>query len=84
MSSRPLRLLNDKKKVIGAKQTKKAIEEGLAKEVYVAKDADSFVVDEIIQLCKKNSLNIVYIDTMTQLGEMCGIDVGSASIALLE
>ncbi|WP_035172746.1 ribosomal L7Ae/L30e/S12e/Gadd45 family protein [Caldanaerobius polysaccharolyticus] len=84
MPDRPLRLLKSEKKAIGAKQTRKAIEAGLAKEVYIAKDAEHHVVERIIELCREKAINIVYIDTMDELGELCGIDVGAASIAVLE
>lgn len=84
MSDQPLRPLRNAKVAIGAKQTRKAIEADLAKEVYIAKDAESHVVDKIIGLCNEKAINIVYIDTMKELGELCGIDVGAASIAVLK
>ncbi|SHF82796.1 large subunit ribosomal protein L7A [Caldanaerobius fijiensis DSM 17918] len=84
MSDQPLRLLKNAKLAIGAKQTRKAIEAGLAKEVYIARDAENHVVDKIIELCKEKDINILYIDTMKELGELCGIDVGAASIAVLK
>ncbi|AND86134.1 50S ribosomal protein L7ae-like protein [Clostridium tyrobutyricum] len=72
------------KKVIGIKQTIKAIKNDSAKIVYIAKDADSSLVHSVEVLIKDNSLEVVYIDTMKELGKLCGIDVGAATAALLK
>lgn len=69
---------------IGSKQTKKAIEKGIAEKVYIAKDAEDKVVAGIINMCRQKSINIIYIDTMNELGDLCKIDVGAASIAILK
>lgn len=72
------------KKVVGFKQSVKAIESGLANSVYVAKDAETRIVDTIVNLSKKSSLELHYVDTMKDLGKLCGIDVGAASAVLLK
>lgn len=72
------------KKVIGIKQTIKAIKNDSVKIVYIAKDADSSLVHSVEVLIKDNSLEVVYIDTMKELGKLCGIDVGAATAALLK
>lgn len=71
-------------KVIGVKQTAKAVENGTAKSVFVAMDADEKVVGRIKELCSKNSIEVVYIDTMKQLGKACGIEVGAAAVGVLK
>jgi len=71
------------KKVIGVKQTIKIIKNGKAISVYLAKDAEDRVVRPVEELCKQNNINIVYVDTMKELGHMCGIDVGAAAAALI-
>lgn len=63
---------------IGAKQTTKLIEQGKASEVYVAKDADPFITSKIINLCKRMGTQVIYVDSMKQLGKACGIEVGAA------
>jgi len=54
-----------------------------AKQVFIAKDADEHVVARIKELCIKNNIPIVYVDTMKQLGKACNIDVGASVACLL-
>ena len=72
------------KKVIGVKQTTKAIKNGEGKTLYIAKNADLEIIEGLENLCKENALNIIYIDTMKDLGKLCGIDVGAATALLYE
>ncbi|MDD4335144.1 MAG: ribosomal L7Ae/L30e/S12e/Gadd45 family protein [Desulfotomaculaceae bacterium] len=78
------RLLSSRKKTVGAKQTLKALERGQAKAVFVAKDADRFVVDPILQLSSQKGIPIIQVDTMQSLGKACCIEVGCAVAAILE
>lgn len=71
------------KKVVGTKQTIKAIEKGSATQVYVAKDAEQHVVRDLLEKCKIKEIPIIYVDTMIDLGKACGIDVGAASAAVI-
>ena len=41
------------------------------------------ITDPILN-CKVNSLQIIFVDTMKELGNLCGIDVASAAALLLE
>ncbi|NDI36984.1 50S ribosomal protein L7ae-like protein [Chengkuizengella sediminis] len=68
---------------IGTKQTLKVVERGSATEVYVAKDADPKVTTKVIMLCKDMNVNIIYVDSMKQLGKACGIEVGAAVAAVI-
>ncbi|NBI30344.1 50S ribosomal protein L7ae-like protein [Chengkuizengella marina] len=68
---------------IGTKQTLKVVERGSATEVYVAKDADPKVTAKVIVLCKDMNVNIIYVDSMKQLGKACGIEVGAAVAAVI-
>jgi large subunit ribosomal protein L7A len=79
-------LMNNKitgKKIIGAKQTIKAISNNSVSAVYVAKDADIKVVKPIIELCQEKNIEIVYIASMQELGKLCSIDVGAATACVL-
>ncbi|NPV26986.1 MAG: 50S ribosomal protein L7Ae-like protein [Firmicutes bacterium] len=78
------RLKAARKKTIGTKQTQKAVEKGIAKVVYLAQDAEAHVTKPLLQLCQEKSIPVVFIDTMAVLGKACGIDVGSASAAIVE
>ena len=76
--------LKSNKKAVGIKQSLKAVESGSAKAVFIARDADEKVVSQIIELCRKNSIEIVYVENMKQLGKACGIEVGAAVSCLLK
>ena len=78
-----LESLKGKNKTIGVKQTLKAVERKNAQVVFIAKDADERVVGNLLELCKKNSVEVIYVDTMKQLGKACDIEVGASAAALL-
>ncbi|MBE3593248.1 MAG: ribosomal L7Ae/L30e/S12e/Gadd45 family protein [Thermoanaerobacter sp.] len=69
------------KRVVGAKQTLKAIMNCNVLQVYIAKDAEEHVTKKIKELCEEKSIRIVYVDTMKELGVICGIDVNAAAAA---
>jgi large subunit ribosomal protein L7A len=71
-------------KVVGVKQTLKALKNNLGVVLYIAKDADSGLTEPILNLAKANSLQIIFVDTMKELGNLCAIDVASATALLLE
>lgn len=71
------------KKTIGTKQTLRAIEQDQVQTVFIARDAEDHVVSDLIQLCQKKDIASVYVDSMKELGEACGIKVGAASAAIL-
>lgn len=77
------RLKGSKDKVVGIKQTRKAIKEGYADLVFLAEDVDAHLYKEIKGLCDENHVEICYVKTMKELGEACGIDIKAASAALL-
>lgn len=79
----PERLLNAKAKTVGAKQTLKAVEKGEALVVFVARDADSHIVQPIIDGCRARGIELVYVDSIEALGRYCHIDVGAATAALV-
>ncbi|HEY8363187.1 MAG TPA: ribosomal L7Ae/L30e/S12e/Gadd45 family protein [Tissierellaceae bacterium] len=72
------------KKVVGTKQVKRALNSKDVEVVFVAKDAESRITDEIIKLCNEKQVQIVYVETMKELGNACGIDVNAATAALLK
>lgn len=78
------RIKNARKRAIGSKQTIKALERGVAKIVYVARDADEHIIRPLVDLCKSKNVELVWVDTMLALGKACGIEVGSAAAAVIE
>jgi len=71
-------------KVIGIKQSLKSIRSGRGKCLYVAKNADMKLTTPLIKLANEKSLQINYIDTMKELGVLCGIEVGAAVALVTE
>lgn len=59
-----------RRKAVGTKQTIKALERGEAKTVYLAKDADEKITRSVLELCEASGVEIVYVDTMAQLGDI--------------
>lgn len=70
-------------KVIGTKQVKKAISKGIAKKVFIAEDAEPHIIEPIKELCRQNQVEIQAVKNMETLGNACGIEVGSATVALI-
>jgi len=75
--------LNAAQKVVGAKQVKRALRDGRAKKVFVANDADPRVLKDLVQEAVRKGVRLEQVATMKELGEACGISVGSAVAAVL-
>lgn len=78
------RLISSRKKIIGLKQTVKAIKNDTANVVYIANDAEESIKNNILEVCRGKEVQIVYIDTMKKLGEACGIEVNASCASLLK
>ncbi len=75
--------LKNGSKVVGAKQTKRAVGDGRAKRVYLASDADPRVTGPIAEVCAQHGVPTETACSMKELGAACGISVGAAVAALL-
>lgn len=71
-------------KVIGTKQTLKALKGDQVDCLFIAKDAEVKVTRPLTDLAQKNNVEIQYIKTMTELGQAVGIEVGAAAVAILK
>ena len=76
--------IENSKKVVGSKQVKKAVMKGLARKVYLAQDAEPHIVKPLSETCQQHEVEVQMIETMQELGNACGIEVGSAAVALLK
>lgn len=72
-----------KARTVGTKQTTKALEKGLAKVVFIARNAEERVVSHLAELCRQKGVELVWVDDMAALGKACGIEVGTASAAIV-
>ena len=75
--------LASQEKVIGVKQSRKAIREGRAKQVFLACDADPAITDPVADSCQAAGIPVLTEYTMSQLGHACKITVGAAVVAVL-
>ena len=75
--------LASQEKVIGVKQSRKAIRDGRAKRVYVACDADPAITDPVAESCTAAGIPLENGHTMAQLGHACRITVGASVVAVL-
>ena len=73
-----LEQLSANNKVVGAKQAKRALNDGRAKIMFLANDADPRVVEPLKLLAAQKGVPVVRVPTMQELGSACGISVGSA------
>ena len=75
--------LASQEKVIGVKQSRRAIREGRATRVFLADDADPAITDPVAESCAAAGIPVVTGHTMVQLGQACRITVGASVVALL-
>ncbi len=76
--------LNPGSRVVGLKQSLRAIRDGRAAEVYLAEDAQQSIRTPVLQLCDQMGLTPTQISTMARLGKACGISVGAAVAVTLK
>ncbi|HWP98258.1 MAG TPA: ribosomal L7Ae/L30e/S12e/Gadd45 family protein [Syntrophomonadaceae bacterium] len=79
----PLAELKSHSLVIGSKQVKKALNKGIVQKVFLASDAEPRVIEPLQLLCHQHRIEVVMVETMKLLGDACGIDVGSAAVAII-
>jgi large subunit ribosomal protein L7A len=79
-----LEVLKNSNKAVGIKQTLKAVENGSAAIVFIAKDADEKITGNLKELCMANGVQVEYADTMKLLGKAVGIEVGASAACVLK
>lgn len=67
----------------GFKQTMKAVSARCAKKVYIADDCDPQLSDRILSAAKGGKAEIIRIESMRELGKLCGIDIGASCAAVI-
>lgn len=79
-----LEILGVEKKVVGIKQSTKALNQDKVKILFVADDAEHNLIQQLKQVSKEKNVEVVNVDSMKELGKACGIDVGAAVAAVLK
>ncbi len=72
----------EKSYVVGTREVLRLISKGKAKRVYVAKDADSKVVNPVIEECMRMGIEIEWVSSKKELGRMFGISRPAAAAAI--
>jgi len=73
----------EQKRVVGVKQSRKAIREGRARRVYLASDADPSLTQPFAEQAQALGIPVFWAETMAALGRACRIAVGAAVAAVL-
>lgn len=70
--------------VVGAKQLKKALRDGRADRVFLARNADPALTQPLAELCAQTNVPCAWVSSMELLGKQCGIEVGAAAAAAVK
>ena len=70
-------------KVVGVKQTRRALRDGHAKVVFLARDADPALTEPLADLAESKGVTVSWTEHMKELGRACGIAVGAAVAAIV-
>lgn len=69
----------------GTNETTKAVERGVAKLVYIAKDVDPpEIVAHLPLLCEEKNVPYLYVNTKSRLGEAAGLRVDCSAVAVID
>ena len=82
-STTALQLLCSSPRVVGAKQIRKALNAGTARQVFLACNADPALTEPLKALCQQMQVELIWIRSMKDLGSACGIEVGAAAAAIV-
>lgn len=66
------------------KQVSRALEGGQAEKVFLAMDADDHILRRFRALCQEKGVEYAEVDSMTELGAACRIDIGAAVACLVK
>lgn len=75
--------LQDGSKVVGTKQTMKALQSQQVSQLFVAQDAQEKQVRPLVALAKSRKIPVVYVPSMLELGKACDVEVKTATAALI-
>jgi len=70
-------------KVVGLKQSLRAIRQSRAAQVFLAEDAQASIRTPVLQLCSQMGIAVQDAPTMARLGKAFGIDIGAAVAVVL-
>ena len=71
-------------KVVGVKQTAKALQKQTVSGVFIAADAEERITAPIKAECEKQNVDCLVVESMQALGKACGIHAGASAAAILK
>lgn len=72
-----------KDKIVGLKQTLRALQQGKVEKVYIADDVEEHVFRKVTEMCREKEVLLVKLNcNQRELGRICQIEVGAAVVAL--
>lgn len=72
----------DSSAIVGTKQVLRAMQSGSLSKVYLAEDAEAFLINKVRGAGEACGIQISMAPSMKVLGEACRIDVGAACVGL--
>lgn len=81
--SKALPDLSGQQLVVGAKQLRKALNKGCVRRAYLARNADPAITEPLADLCQQHNVEFSWVRSMQELGQACGIEVGTATAAVV-
>ena len=78
-----LNLINNSEKIVGTKQSIRAIISSTVKCVIVASNTDKHILDQIIAVCEKSNVEVYYYLDKKALGQLMKIPVACSCVAVL-
>lgn len=79
-----LEKLETQNKTVGIKQSMKALNQDRVAVLFIARDAEDYLVQNMKQIAAGKDVQVVDAASMKELGKACGIDVGAAVAAVLK
>jgi large subunit ribosomal protein L7A len=77
------KLKDVKDKIVGLKQTLRAVQQGKVMMVYIANDVDESVLRQITEACEAKKVQFARVNyNQHEFGRFCQIEVGAAVVAL--
>lgn len=72
-----------KDKIVGLKQTLRALQQDKVEKVYIANDVEEHIVRKVTEVCRDKQVPLVRLNChQRELGRICQIEVGAAVVAL--
>jgi|YelNatPaOPRAMG01_1025707.scaffolds.fasta_scaffold00114_67 large subunit ribosomal protein L7A len=70
--------------VVGIRQTIKAVESGKVYRVYIAKDSEPRIIENLLELCVEKGVEVIFLNSMAELGKAARIERGASAVGVLE